>query len=70
MSYDKYYFPVTGWDGSFCSQRCMVKNNGIMIGSGRCQECEFCVDKDDDNQWGGPQWIKCSKLDEAIDNIK
>ena len=49
-----------------CAERCLVKDDGTMIGSIACKRCEFCkgyksktkVDKDSN-------WIKCEKLTEA-----
>lgn len=63
----KYYFPATGIMQDNCTELCQVKNNGVMIGSVICQECEFCKGT------GGyhpdyPEWIICSKIKEASNN--
>lgn len=66
---EEYYFGTTGWDGGTCTEPCLVKNNGVMIGSAKCQECEFLVKKHEDgiNEWDGPDWIICSRIKEATD---
>lgn len=63
---DRYYFKTTGALRSTCIENCMVKDDGTMIGSVKCQECEHCVDHQKPNKYtGGVDWIKCSKLEAA-----
>lgn len=61
----KYYFKTTGTEPDVEStERCMVKNDGVMIGSVICQQCVFCTDNDKD-AYGEISWIVCSKIEEA-----
>jgi len=46
--------------GGDCLEKCMIKK--CMIGSATCQECENCIDKD--NEWHN--WIICKKIKKAI----
>ena len=41
---EEYYFKTTGWDNGTCTEKCKVKDTGVMIGSVKCQQCEFCVE--------------------------
>jgi hypothetical protein len=62
----KYYFKTTGWDNGTCTEKCKVKDNGVMIGSVNCQICQFCVEHQKPCEFtGNVDWIKCSKIDEA-----
>ena len=64
---EKYYFKTTGGLNDTCSERCSVQNNGVMIGSIVCHICEFCEGHEFPNKFtGSVSWIKCSKLDQAI----
>lgn len=68
---EPYYYPVTGWNGQDCTQRCMVKDNGVMIGSASCQDCEFMLDMGVPyNESCGPDWIICSRIEAATKNIE
>jgi hypothetical protein len=55
---EKYYFE--NFMGR-CFEKCMVKNDGVKIGSVKCQECEHCngISREE-------KWIKCDRLDEAL----
>lgn len=55
---EKYYFKQ---NGLVCTERCMVKDDVIMIGSSKCRSCENLIDKSKDFDW-----IKCNKIDLAI----
>jgi hypothetical protein len=60
----RYYFKTTGDEiDKECTEACMVQNNGIMIGSIACQECQHCID-DDGHAWDC-SWIICAKIKEA-----
>lgn len=62
----KYWFKTTGWDHGTCIERCMVKDNGIMIGSVACRTCKFCIEHEEPCEYtGNVNWIKCEKLKEA-----
>lgn len=64
---EPYYFPVSGVMGDECTQRCLVKDNGIMIGSAKCQECEHMLEMGKPyKDYLGPDWIVCERLNEAI----
>ena len=64
-----YYFKTKGWMGSNCIEPCQVKD-GIMIGSAACQECEFNAGNAPvKSKFSGPDWIMCSRLSEATNNI-
>lgn len=61
---EKYYYDTKGVLNDICVESCKVKDNGIMIGSIKCKECEFCKEKATPNDmWDN--WIKCSRLKEA-----
>jgi hypothetical protein len=61
---EKYYYDVRGVLNDTCIEPCKVKDNGIMIGSCKCQECEHCIESSSPkDMW--ENWIKCSKLKEA-----
>ena len=62
MDMEKFYFEQ---DFGTCTQKCLVKNNGIMIGSVKCQNCQNCKDYDKDIH-NDTAWIKCSKLELAL----
>lgn len=63
---EEYYFKTTGWDNGTCTEKCKVKDTGVMIGSVKCQQCEFCVEHQKPCEFtGNVDWIKCSKLNEA-----
>ena len=65
-----YYFKTKGWMGSNCIEPCQVKD-GIMIGSASCQECEFNAGNAPvKSKFSGPDWIMCSRLSEATNNIE
>jgi hypothetical protein len=67
---EPYYYPTEGVLGQDCTQKCMVKDNGVMIGSAQCQECVFCTDKAEQyDEYTGPEWIVCSRIDEAIHGV-
>lgn len=66
---NQYYFKTRGQEPDVeCIERCRFKNNGTMIGSANCQECEHHIQNDAD-EWGSISWIKCDKINEAI-NIR
>lgn len=48
-----------------CKQRCKVLDNGIMIGSVKCQKCKHCKDYDKDIH-GHTEWVICEKIDDAV----
>ena len=63
---EKYYFKTTGWYKDTCLERCMVKDNGVMIGSVKCRECEFCIEHQKPCEFTGEvSWIKCFRINEA-----
>jgi hypothetical protein len=63
---EKYWFKTTGFNSDTCTERCMVKDNGIMIGSVKCIECKFCKEHEEPCEFTGEvNWIKCEKLNEA-----
>ena len=68
MELEKYYFKTKGREPDIdCTERCMVKDSGIMIGSVSCQECIFNKGNNaSDDSWDGDTWIKCERLAEAI----
>lgn len=50
--------------GNNCTEYCYVMNDGTMIGSCKCSECDNCVSygvDDDENV----SWIKCKRLNYA-----
>ena len=65
---EEYWFKTKS-DGVHedCIEPCYVYDNGIMIGSAKCQQCEFCKGAGGRSlEFGmGPDWIKCSRLSEA-----
>lgn len=64
---EEYWFQTKS-DGVHqdCIEPCHVKDNGIMIGSAKCQQCEFCMGAGGRTmEYDGPDWIKCSRLSEA-----
>jgi len=66
--HEQYWFKTTN-NGIHedCIEPCHVKNDGTMIGSAKCQACEFCKGcggRGMEFQMG-PDWIKCSKLSDA-----
>lgn len=67
---EKYYFNTTGWDSSTCTQPCNV-NQGVMIGSIKCQQCEHCIKHQKPCEFtGNVDWIVCAKIDEATTNTQ
>jgi len=49
-----------------CLEKCNVLNDGTMIGSVKCQECKYCISKDNACEFtGSVEWIVCSRLDGA-----
>jgi len=63
---EEYWFKTTGFNNDTCTERCMVKDNGIMIGSVKCRECKFCKGHEKPCEFTGDvSWIKCEKLKEA-----
>lgn len=61
-----YYFKTIGQEPNVdCTERCMVKDNGIMIGSATCQECEHHFQNNAD-ECGSVSWIKCRMINEAV----
>jgi hypothetical protein len=61
---EKYYFKTKGHDADeHCTERCMVHNDGIMIGSFSCQICEHNAGSGLEPRNGA--WIKCKLLTEA-----
>lgn len=49
-----------------CLEKCNIKNDGTMIGSVKCQECEFSLGHDKPCKFTGEiNWVKCSKITEA-----
>lgn len=66
---EEYYFAIHGQSpDTFCVERCMVKDNGVMIGSVKCQECEYCIEHEMPCRFTGDvNWIKCKKIQEATD---
>ena len=66
---EKYYFRVSGWDGSWCEDNCAIKNVGI--GSVSCQTCEHSNGTDKPCKFtGNIDWIKCKRLKEALGELK
>ena len=66
---EKYYFGTSGVLHDTCTEKCMVKNNGVMIGSAKCQECEFMEKKGGGYIPGDIDWIICSKIEEATNSL-
>ncbi|MFT5150016.1 MAG: hypothetical protein ACI86P_002710 [Flavobacteriales bacterium] len=63
---EEYWFKTAGWDNQDCVERCMVKHDGVMIGSVKCQSCEFCKGIETPCKFtGNINWIRCSRLEEA-----
>ena len=63
---NKYYFKTTGTIRTICIEPCKIKDNGIMIGSVKCQECKNCLEHESPNPFTGDvDWIKCKNLKEA-----
>lgn len=62
---EKYYFKTRGQEPDIeCTERCMVKDNGICIGSAACQKCEHHI-KNDLDKFDSISWIICEKIEEA-----
>lgn len=60
------YYPKSDIYGN-CKEYCSVKNDGTMIGSVKCQSCEYCEDYAiPDKFTGNVDWIECSRIKEAI----
>jgi len=52
-----------------CLEKCDVRK--VMIGSVSCQECSFCIGMSERCEFdGGVDWIKCSRLNEAIKSFE
>ena len=63
---EKYYFKTRGQDPDVeCTEMCMVRKNGTMIGSCSCQKCEFHKENNQDED-DNISWIKCSRIEEAM----
>jgi len=62
---ERYYYNTSGFNNDTCVEECMIKNNGVMIGSVMCQNCFFCKDHSDEDDLFN-NWIKCSRINEAI----
>ena len=59
----RYYFKTTGINNTSCTERCMFKDNGVMIGSVNCQNCKYCVEYEKPcDITGEVNWIVCSKI--------
>ena len=58
----RYYFKTTGLREEIATERCMFKDDGVMIGSLVCQNCEYCIDTPEDLEKDSPDWIVCSKI--------
>ena len=41
---EKYFFDEDQYRN--CLQKCNALNDGTMIGSVKCQECKYCISKD------------------------
>lgn len=66
---EKYLFDEDQYGN--CLQKCSVLNNGTMIGSVKCQECKFCINKAEPCEFtGSVEWIVCSKIDEATKQVE
>lgn len=62
---EQYYFKTRGQEPDVdCVERCMVKDNGVMIGSVTCQECKHHKGNNQD-EFGDISWIKCEKIEDA-----
>jgi hypothetical protein len=50
-----------------CTERCIVKDDGTMIGSGECLQCVNNIENNFLTQEGmfGVSWLICSKIEEA-----
>jgi hypothetical protein len=63
---EEYFFKTEGYNEDMCTEICNVKDNGIMIGSVKCRECEFCKGHEKPCEFtGSVSWIKCSRINEA-----
>jgi len=59
----RYYFDSKGINDDTCTEYCNFKDNGTMIGSLACQNCQFCIDKEKPCKFTGQvNWIVCSKI--------
>ena len=59
----RYYFKSNGFNNDTATERCMFKDNGTMIGSIACQNCQYCIDKEKPCEFTGEvNWIVCSKI--------
>jgi hypothetical protein len=66
---ERYYFKTRGQEPDVeCTERCMFKDTGTMIGSANCQKCEYHLENDED-EWGDISWLKCEKIDEATKSV-
>lgn len=55
---DKYYYDEY-W--GTCREECNIKQDGTMIGSATCKECEKCMDYDHVEGY-----IICTDIDSAV----
>lgn len=66
---ERYYFKTRGQEPDVeCTERCMFKDTGTMIGSANCQKCEYHLENNED-EWGDISWLKCAKIDEATKRV-
>jgi len=64
-----YYFKTRGREPDVeCTERCMFKNEGTMIGSVNCQKCEHHLENNMD-ELGDISWLKCAKINEATKSV-
>ena len=66
---ERYYFKTRGQEPDVeCTERCMFKDTGTMIGSANCQKCKHHLENNVD-EWGDISWLKCAKIDEATKSV-
>lgn len=60
----KYYFKQEDYQ---CLEKCAIKDDGTKIGSAKCQQCKYCILIDKKDAFA-PNWIVCSKIEQATNN--
>lgn len=63
----KYHFPAE--DEDWCTEKCIVREGGIMVGSVSCQKCRYCTSFGNDLGFSTDRvvdWITCEKQGEAF----
>lgn len=64
---EQYYFKTGGWNHQDCTEPCEILNNGVMIGSVTCQNCENCIEVAPTiHEYDPPNWIKCKLIKPSL----